>query len=149
MKCVLDTNVVLDWLVFEDPLMDPLGAAVREGRVRLFTHPPAIGELCRVLGYPDLQLDTARQESVLRAYQAQASQTSGADPPQIEQPGLPKGFPRCRDPDDNHFLALAYRVQADALVSKDKAVLALRRRSAAFGFQIMSAQQFFVALQRV
>jgi putative PIN family toxin of toxin-antitoxin system len=149
MKCVVDTNVVLDWLVFDDSLMDPFRVAVREGRVRIFTHPPAIDELRRVLSYPRLQLDATRQQEVLRVYQAQTSQTSGADLLPIGQMSLPKGFPHCRDPDDNHFLALAYHSQADALVSRDKAVLALRRRSGTFGFEIMSSQQLIAALQRV
>jgi predicted nucleic acid-binding protein len=54
---------------------------------------------------------------------------------------LPPGFPRCRDPDDDHFLALAHHAAADALVSKDRAVLKLRRRARKFGVRILDVRQ--------
>ena len=143
LKWVLDTNVVLDWLLFDDALLNPLRVAVGEGRLTIVTHPFAIGELRRVLGYPDLGLDATRQKAVLQSYEAQ---TSCVDLPQIEYANLPKGFPRCRDPDDDLFLALAYHSRADALVSRDKAVLALRRRAEKFGFNILNAGQLIATL---
>jgi predicted nucleic acid-binding protein len=59
---------------------------------------------------------------------------------------LPEHFPRCRDPDDNHFLALAWHAKADALVSRDHAVLKLARRSKKFGFQVLTVQQMAMAV---
>lgn len=115
MKLILDTNVVLDWLVFEDPFLAPFVDRLRQGRVTLVTHPMATEELRRVLAYPDL----------------------GLAPEQ-----------RCRDPDDDHFLALTFQSGADALVSRDRAVLALSRRSGPFGFRILNVRQLIVEIER-
>ncbi|MBL8513009.1 MAG: PIN domain-containing protein, partial [Betaproteobacteria bacterium] len=38
-RLVLDTNVVIDWLVFDDPFMSPLREGVPAGRVQVLTHP--------------------------------------------------------------------------------------------------------------
>ena len=149
MKCVLDTNVVLDWLVFDDSLLKILHLAVRESRVIIVTHPSAIEELRRVLDYPQLALDPSLKRTVLQTYESHTSQPSSAQPQPLERADLPKGFPRCRDADDDHFLALAYRSGADALISRDNAVLALKRRSEKFGFKIMNVQQLNATLQRV
>ena len=146
MKLVLDTNVVIDWLVFDHPFLSAFRERVRYGQVTVFTHQPAVDELRRVLGYRELKLDAARQAQVLGQYQSQTS----CVPPKEHVPRapleLPKRFPRCRDPDDDHFLALAYHVRADALVSRDNAVLKLARRARRFGFQIMTVPQMVAAI---
>ncbi len=147
MKLVLDTNVVVDWLVFDDPFMSPLRVAVRTGRVTIFTHLPALDELRRVLGYRELKLDAARQQGVLERYQAQTAALALPQETPTERAPLPKGFPRCRDRDDDPFVALAWYAKADALVSRDKAVLALARRTRRFGFRILTVQQMIAALQ--
>lgn len=141
MKLVLDTNVVIDWLVFADPYMSPLRSAVNAGHIEVITHAPALEELRRVLGYPALKLPHVRQMEVLGQYGARTRLVSLP-----EHSTLSTAFPRCKDPDDNHFLALAFDAQADALVSRDKALLKLRRRVTKFGFQILDVQQMIAVL---
>jgi predicted nucleic acid-binding protein len=51
---------------------------------------------------------------------------------------LPPGFPRCRDRDDEIFIALAYHARADGLVTKDKAVLKLRRKVRKYDVSILA-----------
>ena len=134
---MLDTNAVLDWLVFRDPAMDALQSALDEARLTLVTHQPAVDELHRVLAYPQCKLAASEQAEVLRHYQ---SRTCIVTLPE-DRPVLPENFPRCRDPDDQHFLALSYHIQAAALVTKDKEVLRLRRRAAKFGLTILNTPQ--------
>jgi putative PIN family toxin of toxin-antitoxin system len=146
MKLVLDTNVVIDWLVFDAPYMNPLRFAVAVNKVEVITHAPALAELHRVLGYPTLKLGAARQKDVFRHYSVHARLAVTKN----ESPGeaaLPRAFPRCRDPDDNHFLELALHAKADALVSRDNALLKLKRRTARFGFEILDVQQMITAVQ--
>jgi putative PIN family toxin of toxin-antitoxin system len=146
MKCVLDTNVVIDWLVFDDPFMTPLREGARSGVVTVLTHRPALDELRRVLTYPALKLDSARQSAVFERYLAQTSMWPAAESSEGAGAALPKGFPRCRDSDDDPFLALAYHACADALVSRDKAVLKLKRRVRRFGFEILNVPEMIAAL---
>lgn len=129
MKLVLDTNVVIDWLVFDDAFLATFREQVRARVIQVITHAPALNELRRVLGYPILKLTAERQASVLEQYAALSS-------PFESDSELPLGFPRCRDSDDDPFLHLAWRAGADALVSRDKAVLKLAKRARKFGFQI-------------
>ena len=120
---VLDTNVVLDLLHFDDPAARPLGDALRGGRVRCVVSAATLEEWRRVLAYPEFGLDPARQAALFEVYQALSERVDGA--------AVQDGLPRCADPDDQKFLELAAASLAQALVSKDRALLKLRRRCAA------------------
>jgi putative PIN family toxin of toxin-antitoxin system len=135
LRIVLDTNVVLDWLVFDDPRFQALSSAIENGHFTVLTHNRALAELQRVLSYPQFGLDASRQDALLEIYR---SNSSPYDPPDSKP--LPPGFPRCRDSDDDHFVALAFRTRA-TLVSRDKAVLKLKKRAARFGIGIIDEQQ--------
>jgi len=141
LKLVLDTNVVLDWLVFQDAGTETLRRGIEEKRIAVITYELALEELRRVLGYPQLKLDAAKQTAVFEAYRATASIVTVPQGYSPEQLLLPAGFPRFRDPDDDHFLALTHHAAADALVSKDKAVLKLRKRARKFGVTILDVRQ--------
>ena len=139
MKLVLDTNVVIDWLVFDDEYLASFRELVRARNVQVIAHAPALEELRRVLGYPELKLSAERQSAVLEQYGALVSFfESGA--------ALPQGFPKCRDPDDDPFIELAWQAGADALVSRDKKVLKLAKRARKFGFQIYDVPKMVAAL---
>jgi uncharacterized protein len=144
LRFVLDTNIVLDWLVFDNAFMNALRDGVRDRRVIVLTYPPAIDELQRVLGYPALKLDTAKQALVLSTYRECAEPVAVTY--SLADLNLPPGFPRCRDGDDQHFLALAYHTKADALVSRDKAVLKLSKRTRKFGLAILDVPQMIALL---
>ncbi|HWR78458.1 MAG TPA: PIN domain-containing protein [Thiobacillus sp.] len=135
---VIDTNVVLDLLHFDDAIARPLRLALEAGRVRCVVTDATLEEWRRVLAYPEFGLDAARQAALVTRYQALAETARTAE----VDAGLPhKGtpihyglkpvwsrMPRCSDPDDQKFIELAAAVRAQGLVSKDRAVLKLRRR---------------------
>ncbi len=118
---VLDTNIVLDLLVFHDPRSAELRAALESGRLRWLATAPMRDELERVLDYPQLKPRLSHhglsKESVLAAFDAWVSFC----------PIAPKAPYTCKDPDDQKFIDLAVAHQA-ALLSKDKAVLVMRKR---------------------
>jgi putative PIN family toxin of toxin-antitoxin system len=141
-RFVLDTNVVLDWLVFDDPRVAALREAVETRNISVLTHELAIEELRRVLTYPALNLDTTRQSHVLAKYVAHSQ---SIEPPQgfsRDNLLLPAGFPRCRDHDDQFLFALAFHGKADALISHDRQVLSLAKRVAAFGIRIATRESY-------
>lgn len=144
LRLVLDTNVVLDWLVFEDASTVPLQRGIHERWISVVTHASALDEFRRVLGYAHFGLDVFRQEQILSAYRASASEPALPEGFSRDALLLPEGFPRCRDPDDQPFLALAYHARADGLVTKDKALLKLRRRARRFGLEILDVRQLAV-----
>jgi uncharacterized protein len=146
MKLVLDTNIVLDWLVFEDARLSELERAWDEHRLELITHIPAMEELRRVLTYPQFKLSESEQRAVLESYGSRVRVMPLPDGVTMENLGMPAGFPRCKDCDDDHFLALAYHHHADAIVSKDRAVLDLAKRARKFGVTVLSPLQLTTKL---
>jgi predicted nucleic acid-binding protein len=144
---VLDTNVVLDLLYFDDPTARPLRLALEDGRLRCVATGATLEEWRRVLAYPEFGLDAARQLALCARYQALLVQVDYADAnaglPHKGTPihyGLTPGWgrmPRCSDPDDQKFIELASAARAHGLVSKDRALLKLRRRCAPF-FRVMT-----------
>ena len=137
---MIDTNVVLDLLHFDDAVARPLRLALEAGRVRCVVSPAILDELQRVLAYAEFGLDAARQAVLFARYRAlsETAQTVGGCTGLPHQ-GTPNHYglkpawnrmPRCSDPDDQKFIELAAAVSAQGLVSKDRAVLKLRRRCA-------------------
>ena len=120
---VLDTNVVLDMLIFDDPHIPPIRELVAQGAVRWIADQAQRVELERVLHYsqiaPRVSFYGKTPEGVMAAFDAAVEYVAEA----------PKIRFTCTDPDDQHFLDLASQHQA-LLVSKDKAVLKQRKRVA-------------------
>jgi len=146
LRWVLDTNVVIDWLMFNDPYMDPLRERVADGRLVVLTHQPALVELKRVLGYRQLKLDAVRQAEIYARYESSTTEVALPDGASLKKLMLPGGFPRCRDRDDEHFIALAYHHKVDALVSRDNAVFGMKSRVAKYGLTILNVQQAITLL---
>ena len=138
MTLVLDTNVWLDWLLFDDPSVAALKAAVAGGRAEIFIDAAGEAELARVLAY-DLgkhSIDAQKQAACL------------AECRRVAKP-LPKGapmdsaaLPRCADPDDQVFLEAAAAARADYLVTKDRDLLDLGRRKLPFQIVSPSSRNF-------
>jgi putative PIN family toxin of toxin-antitoxin system len=125
LRLVLDTNVWLDWLAFDDAAIAPLKHAQAEGVIEIFSDEACTRELVTVLNY-DLgkrSLDTEKRSACLAAFHALVHT---APPSALTAETLP--LPKCRDPDDQKFLELARDCGADYLVTKDKALLLLARR---------------------
>lgn len=120
-RLVLDTNVWLDWLVFDEPAIAPLRAAHDARRIEIVMDVACEVELVRVLAY-DLGRHSIDAEAQAVCIARCRGIVTGV------QAGLAQGLPQCRDPDDQKFLALAYAARADFLVTKDQALLELARR---------------------
>lgn len=126
---VLDTNVLLAWLVFQDPVCQPLAEALEAGRVRWLAVPAMRREWEAVL---------ARGVGAVRAPDAAVLDAAWArhacwlpEPP----PGVGLRH-RCTDPDDQKFIDLALHADARWLLTRDRAVLKLARRARASGLLI-------------
>lgn len=142
LRLVLDTNVWLDWLVFDDAGIAPLKAAAAAARAEIFIDEACAGELAAVLGYPLRKeiLGAAAQAACMAECQRVARSAGVAA-------DLRYPLPICRDPDDQKFLELARACGADFLVTKDRELLMLARRKirrAPFG--IVTPAQFTAML---
>ena len=129
---VIDTNIVLDLFVFSDAAAQPLRAAIEADAIDWLATPPMRVELARVLGYPQivprLAFYALSAHAVLAAFDRHARLVAIA----------PKASVTCSDADDQCFidLAVAHRVP---LLSKDRAVLTMRKRLGALGVNVLAA----------
>jgi predicted nucleic acid-binding protein len=131
---VLDTNAVLDWLVFRDPIVEPLMAELEAGGVRWLACPTMREELVHTLGYRKLERWSPDPVSALAAYDRLVTP--------IESPPRSVASMRCADPDDQVFIDLALAHRARWLISKDRAVLKLARRARAWSLSIIPPKEW-------
>lgn len=117
---VLDTNVWLDWLLFDDPGAVHLRAAQAAGALTLVASAHTRAELAIVLARSAFGLGPA--EVAARLAEHDRVTTVHARP----APGVCSL--RCKDPDDQKFLDLAITCDATLLVTKDRALLRLAAR---------------------
>lgn len=133
-RLVLDTNVALDLFVFHDPACAHLMSALQAGQVVAVVDKACRDEWLGVLRYPQLALSETVQREAAEAFDRLTVWWPPAQPVPPEQATLP----RCGDPDDQKFLELALACGAQCLLSKDKEVLKLARRTARAGwFEIL------------
>ena len=126
---VLDTNIVLDLWVFEDPASGVLRQTLEDGATRWLATAAMREELARVLAYPHI----ARRR-MIRDLSADAVLAHFDRHAQL-QPDAPKAPYTCKDADDQKFIDLAVHHGA-ALHSKDAQVLCMKNRLARCGVAI-------------
>ena len=126
---VLDTNVVLDLLVFDDPRVAGLRTALQGGAADWLITQPMRDELERVLAYPRIARHVRSHGLGIAALLRRCDSLS-----QI-RPVAPRATVHCTDTDDQMFIDLAVAQRAD-LLSKDLAVLRLRKRLAVLGVPV-------------
>lgn len=135
-RIVLDTNVCLDLFVFRDPRWFQLLTALKNGEVEAITRDDCRMEWSIVLRYPHLKLDDAARAQVAAEFDALIRCT-----PMPELNDSATRLPICKDKDDQKFLELSRDIQADVLITKDKALLKLARKTRRDGlFAIMTPE---------
>jgi len=127
---VLDTNVVLDWLLFRNPDCAALHTALTDGTARWIATAAMRDELAHVLGRGRLDAWRPDLPTLWAAWDRHCSIV--ATPLVTAAPARP----RCGDPDDQKFIDLAVAAPARWLVSRDRAVLKLARRLQSMGIQV-------------
>ncbi|MDD4887812.1 MAG: PIN domain-containing protein [Thiomonas sp.] len=128
--CVLDTQVLLDWVLFDDPRIRPWAQAIQSQKARWIYTAAMQAEALRVVHYPALvkRHDPALSTQNVIACFARWGQRCATPPAQRRLV--------CTDPDDQMFLDLALAQHAPSLLSRDRAVLQLARQASALGLHI-------------
>jgi uncharacterized protein len=121
LRLVLDTQIWLDWLVFDDPGVRRLRNAVHLGRATIVIDAACDAELERVLAY-DLGKHSISKEAQLAALEQARRLAQRVEVPSGQR------LPQCKDPDDQKFIELAAATNADMLVTKDRELLRMQKR---------------------
>ena len=167
---VIDTNVVLDLWLFDNPDVALLRRALESGHLHWIACERMFGELPRVLKYAHLQAKLGVHLSpaitpLTKALETMSAQVQGTvqwpltSHDQVAQgikacmqqwakrcEAAPLCHYKCKDPDDQVFVDLA-AAHGATLLSKDKAVFKLKNRLARLGSRVLAAQDSRAWLQ--
>jgi predicted nucleic acid-binding protein len=133
-EVVLDTNAVLDWLVFRHPSCTGWTQRFMHGQARWIASAAMRVELDHVLARPALEPWRPDADAVRAAWDRLAH-VSG--PP---HPAGPAARVRCTDREDQKFVDLALARRARWLVSRDRALLRLARRARPLGLEVLTPE---------
>ena len=118
---VLDTNILLDVLVFDDERAHPLRAALDANQLDAVATDKTFAEFIDVIGREQFSLNEDQQRLIGEQWKKWARI--------VADEGLSQAPWKCKDRDDQVFINLAYSLRPSALISKDKQVLKIAKRA--------------------
>ena len=127
-RLVLDTNVILDLLVFKDRTAEPIWHLLDAKLVDAVRSEASMLELIDVIQRPTFKLNQEEQVIILQAWESVTRL--------LENEAMEPAPFTCRDLDDQVFLDMAYSIQPALLLSKDLRVLELRSIAKPHGVEI-------------
>ena len=139
MECpvlVLDTNIWLDWLIFDDISTLPLTNAKNNEEVRIMIDEPCKDEFLRVLSYPKLRLTKIEKAKYISLFEAHSIAIK------IPSKKSLSSLPQCQDKDDQKFLRLAEFARADWLISRDNDLLRLNNKLSKNCFKVITCMEW-------
>ena len=134
---VLDTNILLDILVFDDQRAHPLRAALEAQLIDAVATQNTVDEFLDVIGRSQFGLSVEQQKLIALQWKGWARLI--ADQEVIIAPW------KCKDRDDQVFINLAYSLRPATLISKDKQVLKIAKRAIKESVVITSNHAQFLA----
>jgi uncharacterized protein len=129
---VLDTNVVLDWLLFDDPRVAALAETIVQGGAIWLGTMAMREELAHVLDRGLAQQRRVATVTLLARWDAHATVADTPAPHPL----------RCTDADDQKFVDLSFAAPTRWLVTRDRALLRLARRAALLGLAILTPERW-------
>jgi predicted nucleic acid-binding protein len=129
---VLDTNALLDWLVFRHPACADWQLRLADNGVTWIATAAMRDEWLHVLARGVGAAWEPAPGRLEAAWAALARLHPGIAPPLT--------VPRCSDADDQKFIDLAIGAGARWLVTRDRALLKLRRRLQRFGVEALTPE---------
>ena len=136
-RLVLDTNVILDLLVFKDPTAEPIRHLLDAKLVDAVRSEASMLELVDVIQRPIFKLSQQEQEIILLVWESLTRL--------LENSAFESAPFICRDTDDQIFLDMAYSIRPAVLFSKDLRVLELRVSAKGHGVEITNQYDYLQA----
>jgi putative PIN family toxin of toxin-antitoxin system len=133
-SAIVDTSVLVSAFLFPDSVPGRIVALAGQGAYALHFSPIILEELRRSLRNPRLRNAYPYSDAKIDAWCADLHEIGS-----VVLAPLPDIGGVCRDPDDDHVIAAALAVKADAIVTGDKDLLVLAGYQ---GIRILSARAF-------
>lgn len=122
-----DTNILLDLLYWKDPRVKQLNEAIQAGEMIAVYSEETLAEFADVLSRKPFSLTLGDTEKLIR--EALRFGVIATDPEQA----CPI---RCKDPDDQKFINLAFFHHIPLILSRDKLVLKTNRKLSVHGIRV-------------
>jgi putative PIN family toxin of toxin-antitoxin system len=135
LRAVLDTNVLVSALLFNQGRLSWLRPCWQQGQLIPVLAEPTARELLQVLAYPKFRLQAAERERLLEDLLPWCESWTAA---------IPRSAHRVRDPHDQVFLDLALAAATPVLAAGDADLLALQETVPAL--QILTPADFHSGL---
>ena len=132
-RIVLDTHIVLDWLLFREPAVEPLRLAVESGQLQWLVCDRMREEFDHMVKHPRFARWLPDVPGSLATFDRYSVSV------EVGAPGY-RPQARCTDPDDQVFIDLALAQKARWLVSRDRALLKLARRTKPLGLLVVTPE---------
>ncbi len=129
-SAVLDTNVLLDWLVFRDPRVAPLAAAIDAGALCWLATAAMRREFAQMLGHGCLARWLPLPDQALAVFDLRSVACAEPAPSRL----------RCTDADDQVFIDLALERRCAWLITHDRALLKLAARARQHKLRVLTPQ---------
>lgn len=129
-SCVLDTNVVLDILLFADKKTEPIRQLLSSGKLLALGHYDTFYEFADVISRSQFKLTDSQIKEKLHAWVNLHWIIKEALPTEVY----------CKDHDDDKFFNLARLCSARYLISKDKKVLKAKGKAKRFGCAVIKPE---------
>jgi predicted nucleic acid-binding protein len=120
---ILDTNIWLDWLVYNDPALTAFIRGYEEACFSIVYTTEMLTEFAIVIRRAAFKRSKTEQKALIDRFKSVA--TLVELPAERIRSGL-----KCHDPADQIYLDAAFFFKVDGLISKDKMVLALKNKAA-------------------
>ena len=131
-RLVLDTNICLDLFMFRDPRWQSLLDAMQNGHFEAVTSTDCRKEFELVLAYKKMNLSPEAQAQILAEFDGCIR------PLELTTEAAAGVLPRCKDGDDQKFLEIARDADAAILITKDKALLKLGKKTAKLDYAALA-----------
>jgi putative PIN family toxin of toxin-antitoxin system len=118
---VLDTNIRVDILVFDDQRAHPLRGALTNKTIDAVATAQTIEEFQDVISRPQFDLSLEQQKEIDLQWQTWSRI--------LDDVSIEVAPWKCKDRDDQVFINLAYSLRPAILISKDKLVLKIAKRA--------------------
>jgi putative PIN family toxin of toxin-antitoxin system len=135
---VLDTQVVLDWLVFRDIGIERMVRSLETGTLHWLTCQAMLDEFEHVLSGSAIAAWMPDRATISQTIERLARQYEACIPPVTPL--------RCTDTDDQMFIDLALAAGAQWLFTRDRALLRLARRARERGVIVLRPADWHPAM---
>ena len=142
---VIDTNVVLDLVFWQDEKAADLARLLKEGKLTAVRDRESMKELAEVAARPHFLGSEEKAGALVERW---CSESLAADENAVRMQDKTLKV-KCKDPLDQKFLSLTVASKAPLLVTKDKLVLKAGKRLSRFGTLCVKPEEVSAALEKL